>query len=166
MNRRTSIITGVAAVATAAVALSSTSKANEAKTENPELEKIRTVLKAHDDAMTSHNFKGVQAVLAPKVVIMGTGPGEVWSTPEQIEEAYKNFFDGFDKGEQDFTYQVKHGGLSSDMGWLMVSGDVKGKKDGKDFAFPINISLTVAKVDGAWKIAAMHFSNLTGEGDS
>jgi hypothetical protein len=48
------------------------------------------------------------------------------------------------------------------MGWLMASGNVTGKKDAKDVAFPLNISLTVAKDAGAWRIAAMHFSTLTG----
>ena len=44
----------------------------------------------------------------------------------------------------------------------MTAGNVNGKKDGKDFAFPLNLSLTVAKKDGKWLIAAMHFSTLTG----
>jgi hypothetical protein len=48
------------------------------------------------------------------------------------------------------------------MGWLMTAGNVDGKKDGKEFAFPLNLSLTVAKKDGKWLIAAMHFSTLTG----
>ena len=48
------------------------------------------------------------------------------------------------------------------MGWLMAFGNVRGKKDGKDFAFPVNISLTAAKSAGDWRIAAMHFSTLTG----
>jgi hypothetical protein len=43
----------------------------------------------------------------------------------------------------------------------MASGNITGKKDGKDFAFPVNISLTVAKNDGNRQIAAMHFSTLT-----
>ena len=45
---------------------------------------------------------------------------------------------------------------------MMASGNVTGKKDGKDFAFPLNLSMTVAKKDGKWLIAAMHFSTLTG----
>ena len=40
----------------------------------------------------------------------------------------------------------------------MASGNITGKKDGKDLAFPMNISLTVAKNAGDWRIAAMHFS--------
>ena len=49
------------------------------------------------------------------------------------------------------------------MGWLMASGNVTAKKDGKEFAFPLNISLTVAKKSEEWRIAAMHFSTLTGD---
>ena len=49
------------------------------------------------------------------------------------------------------------------MGWMMTSGNVTGKKDEKEFAFPVNISLTVAKNEEKWLIASMHFSTLTGE---
>ena len=45
---------------------------------------------------------------------------------------------------------------------MMTSGNVTGKKDGKEFAFPVNISLTIAKYDEKWLIATMHFSTLTG----
>ena len=161
MNRRTSIITGLTAAT--AVALASKVEAAEAKSDNPELENIRAVLKAHDDAMTNHNFEGVQAVLSPKAVIMGTGPGEVWSTAAEIKDAYEHFFQVYDKGQQDFTYNVKHGELSDKMGWLVASGEVKAKKDGKDIAFALNVSLTVSKASGDWKIAAMHFSTLTSD---
>jgi hypothetical protein len=40
------------------------------------------------------------------------------------------------------------------------------KEGGKDFAFPVNISLTIAKSAGNWQIAAMHFSTLTGAAGS
>jgi uncharacterized protein (TIGR02246 family) len=162
MNRRNSIITGLTVIS-ALDSLVSTSQAEETPSKNPELEKIRAVLKAHDEAMTSHNLEGVLATLAPKAVILGTGPGEVWSGPVEIKEAYTNFFMDFDKGQQDFTYHVRFGELSDAMGWLMASGEVKGKKDGKDFAFPMNLSLTASKATGEWKIAALHFSTLTGE---
>jgi ketosteroid isomerase-like protein len=102
------------------------------------------------------------ACLTEKAAIMGTGPGEVWSGPDEIKVAYEHFFEGFDKGEQKFEYQFKIGGVTSEMGWLMTAGNVSGKKDGKEFAFPLNLSLTVAKKDGKWLIAAMHFSTLTG----
>ena len=35
------------------------------------------------------------------------------------------------------------------MGWLMAAGNIKGKKGGKEFTYPLNVSLTVAKSGGA-----------------
>ena len=134
--------------------------AEESKETNPEVEKIRALLKAHDEAMTNQDLKGVMACFTGKAAIMGTGPGEIWVGPGEIKVAYEYFFEGFDKGEQSFEYQFKIGGVSASRGWLMASGNITGKKDGKDFAFPVNISLTVAKNDGNRQIAAMHFSTL------
>ncbi|MDB6155586.1 MAG: hypothetical protein JWL90_4039 [Chthoniobacteraceae bacterium] len=159
MNRRTAIIAGASGlVATAAI----TSHAQAPEPANPELEKVHALLKAHDDATTNHDLDGVMKCLADKAAVMGTGPGEMWSGPEEIKGAYTHFFEGYDKGEQDFEYHFKVGNLGSEMGWLMVSGNVKGKKDGKEFTYPLNVSATVAKSGGAWKIASMHFSTLTG----
>ena len=159
MDRRTTLLTGLSAIG-AAVALSNAAEADDKKAE---LIKIHSLLKAHDDAMTNHNLDGVMATMGPKAVVMGTGPGEMWTTPDAIKDAYKHFFEGFDKGQQDFTYHERKGDLGAEMGYLFTSGEIKGKKDGKDFAFPINLSITVSKVGGAWKIAAMHFSNLVGD---
>lgn len=159
MNRRTSIIKGLTGIATIS-ALTAQAGAAEAEGGDSDLDQIKAVLKAHDDATTNQDLAGVLAVMAPKAVIMGTGPGEIWSGPEEIKDAYTHFFADFDKGHQDFTYNVRFGGLSAEMGWLMTSGEVKAKKDGKDFAFPLNVSITVAKADGKWQITAMHFSTL------
>jgi uncharacterized protein (TIGR02246 family) len=162
MTRKEAIITGVAGLSALAM-VAPTARAEDPKEANPEVEKIRALLKAHDDAMTSHDLKGVMACLTEKAAIMGTGPGEIWVGPDEIKTAYEHFFEGFDKGEQNFEYQFKIGGVTADMGWLMASGNVVAKKEGKDVSFPLNLSLTVAKDSGNWKIAAMHFSTLTGE---
>ena len=160
MNRRDSIITGLSAIA--AIATLSPSAQAQDKAENPQLDAIRALLKAHDDAMTNHDLKGVMATLTEKASIMGSGPGEMWVGPEEIKDAYEHFFQGYDKGHQDFEYKFKHGGLGSDMGWLMASGNIKAKKDGKAIELPMNVSLTVVKAGDQWKIASMHFSTLTG----
>lgn len=162
MTRKEAIVTGILGMAMAV----STVQAEESKEANPEVEKIRALLKAHDEAMTSHDLKGVMACFTEKPAIMGTGPGETWVGPDEIKVAYEHFFEGFDKGEQNFEYQFKIGNVTADMGWLMASGNITGKKDGKDFAFPVNVSLTVVKNGGNWQIAAMHFSTLTGAGGS
>ena len=161
MNRREAIIAGVAGVA-AAVAVPPVAKAEASPAEHPEVEPIRALLRAHDEAFTNQDLNGVMACFAAKAAIMGTGPGEIWSGPDEIKTAYEHFFEGFDKGQQQFEYQFRIGGVTPKMGWMMTSGNVTGKKDAKDFAFPLNISLTVAKNDEKWLIAAMHFSTLTG----
>jgi ketosteroid isomerase-like protein len=165
MNRRNTIIAGLAGI-TAVASLVPSAQAAEKAAANPELDDVKALLKAHDEAMTSHDMKGVMATMTEKAAIMGTGPGEIWSGPEEIQDAYEHFFKDFDKGSQDFEYQFKIGGLGADMGWLMASGNVKGKKDGKSFEFPLNVSATVAKSGGKWRIASMHFSTLTGEAGS
>jgi len=161
MNRREAIIAGVTGI-TAVVATASTANAESSQGANPDLDQIRALLKAHDEAFSNHDLSGVMACLAEKAAIMGSGPGEIWSGPDEIKSAYEHFFEGFDKGEQKFEYQFRIGGVTPEMGWLMASGNVTGKKDGKDFAYPLNISLTVAKKEGKWLVAAMHFSTLTG----
>jgi uncharacterized protein (TIGR02246 family) len=160
MTRKEAIVTGVTGLSAMATATQSL-QAEEAVQANPEVEEIRALLKAHDEAMTNHDLSGVMKCLTEKAAIMGTGPGEFYVGPEEIKLAYEHFFEGFDKGAQDFQYQFKIGGVGTDMGWLMASGNVTGKKDGQDIAFPLNISLTVAKESGDWRIAAMHFSTLT-----
>jgi ketosteroid isomerase-like protein len=162
MTRKEAIVTGVAGLSALAMATQSL-QAEEATKANPEVEKIRALLKAHDEAMTNHNLEGVMKCLTEKAAIMGTGPGEFYQGPAEIKVAYEHFFEGFDKGQQDFEYQFKIGGVGTDMGWLMASGNVKGKKDGKNIAFPLNVSMTVAKESGEWRIASMHFSTLTGD---
>jgi uncharacterized protein (TIGR02246 family) len=159
LDRRTSILTALMGAA-AATTLASTAVAAE-KEENPELEEVRALLKSHDEAMKSQDLDKVVGLFAEKSAMLGTGPGEVWKGPAEIKEAYEHFFKDFDKGEQQFEYQFKIGGLGKDMGWLMTSGNIKGKKDGKDFEFPLNLSLTVTKASGKWLFASLHFSTFT-----
>jgi ketosteroid isomerase-like protein len=158
MNRREVILAGVLA----AVAGSPVANAQAAPAEDPKVEPIRALLQAHDVAFTNHDLDGVLACFGEKAAIMGSGPGEIWSGPDEIKVAYQHFFEGFDKGEQKFEYQFRIGGVSPEMGWLMTAGNVTGKKAGKDFAFPLNLSLTVATNSDKWLIASMHFSTLTG----
>jgi uncharacterized protein (TIGR02246 family) len=165
MNRREAVIAGMAGVA-AVVAATPAADAQASQEANPDLDQIRALLQAHDEAFTNQDLNGVMACFTEKGTIMGSGPGEIWSGPDEIKVAYEHFFQGFDKGEQKFEYQFRIGGVTSEMGWLMTSGNVYGKKGGKDFVYPLNISLTVAKKDGKWLITAMHFSTLTGGAQS
>src|SRR5580700_7104912 len=106
MNRREAITAGVASIA-AAVALPPTASAQASAAENPELEQIGALLDAYDEAFANHDLDGIIACLSEKAAIMGTGPGEIWSGPDEIKVAYEHFFEGFDKGEQKFEYQFR-----------------------------------------------------------
>jgi uncharacterized protein (TIGR02246 family) len=162
MNRRDVVIGGVAGIA-AAVAVPIVAKAEEATTEDSELDPIRALLDAYDAAFSNHDLDGVLASFSAKAAIMGTGPGEIWSGPDEIRAAHQRFFDGFDYGAQSFQYEFSIGQVKPDEGWawMMTSGNVEGKKGGEDFAFPVNISITASKDGGKWLITTLHFSTFT-----
>ena len=75
MNRREAIITGVAGVA-AAVAVASRGDAQASQASNPDLDQIRALLRAHDEAFTNQDLNGVLACFTEKAAIMGSGPGK------------------------------------------------------------------------------------------
>ncbi len=106
MTRKEAIVTGVAGLSALAIATQSLQAEEAAKT-NPEVEKIRSLLKAHDEAMTNHDIDGVMKCLTEKAAIMGTGPGEFYVGPEEIKVAYEHFFEGFDKGSPGFRISVQ-----------------------------------------------------------
>ena len=163
MNRKEAIM-GIATIA-AAAAIPSVASAQKPETEaeNPELEPIRALLKAYDTAFTNHDLNGVMATLSDKAAIMGSGPGEIWSGPDEIKAAHQKLFEGFDAKQQGFDYEFNIGQVMSDAAWMLTSGNVTGTKGGQEFTFPVNISLTATKEGGKWLIAAMHFSTVTDE---
>lgn len=162
-------MTGVTAIG-AAVATQGTGKAQStpaAQTtpgDNPELEPLRTLLTAYDTAFANHDLSGVIALLAEKAVIMGTGPGEIWSGPEAIKSAYQHFFENFEYGSLTFSYEFSLGEVNADAGcaYLVRSGNVDGKVGEREFEFPMNLSLVASKENGKWLIKMLHFSTLTG----
>ena len=84
MNRREATITGVVGMA-AAVAAAPTADAQASEGSNPDLDQIRALLKAHDEALTNQDLNGVLACFTEKAAIMGSGPGEIWSGPDEIK---------------------------------------------------------------------------------
>ena len=76
MNRREAIIAGMAGI-TAAVAVAPTAEAESSEGANPDLDQIRALLRAHDEAFTNHDLNGIMACLTKKAAIMGSGPGEI-----------------------------------------------------------------------------------------
>jgi uncharacterized protein (TIGR02246 family) len=165
MNRKDAIM-GIATIAAAAAVPSvASAQKPEPEAENPELKPIRALLEAYDTAFTNHDLDGVMATLSENAAIMGCGPGEIWSGADEIKAAHQHLFEGFDARKQSFDYEFDIGQVTSDTGWMLTSGNVTGTKEGKEFTFPVNISLAATKQGGKWLIAAMHYSTLTGEAE-
>ena len=155
---------GIATIAAAAAVPSiASAQKPEAEAQSPELEPIRALLQAYDTAFTNHDLSGVMATMSDKAAIMGSGPGEVWSGADEIKAAHQHLFEGFDAKQQGFDYEFNIGQVTGDTAWMLTSGNVNGTKGGKEFTFPVNISLTAIKQGGKWLIAAMHFSTVTDE---
>jgi uncharacterized protein (TIGR02246 family) len=163
MNRKEAIM-GIATIAAAAAVPSvASAQKPEAEAQSPELEPIRALLQAYDTAFTNHDLNGVMATMSDKAAIMGSGPGEIWAGADEIKAAHQHLFEGFDAKHQGFDYEFNIGQVTGDTAWMLTSGNVNGTKGGKEFTFPINISLTAVKQGGKWLIAAMHFSTVTDE---
>jgi ketosteroid isomerase-like protein len=124
---------------------------------------IRGVFQAHEQAFNNHNLEGVLDLYVPgdKTVVMGTGPGEVWVGKDQIASAYKHFFADFDAGSLKRDCPWELGGVAGDVGWLNATCNYQDSLKDKSRAYTLNISVVLQKLDGAWMLRAMHFSNLT-----
>lgn len=180
MKRREMMMSGLAVLASGAVALAAGEKEtpvaeNGKAKENavklvgadvsPEtIASVKAVLQEHDKALSNHDLAGVLSTYhnGPQTVLMGTGPGELWGGLDEIGDAYKHFFEGFDKGTQEFKYGYANGMAKGDVAWLSTAGDVTGRKGEEKKNFAINVSAVLAKNDGKWQFSHMHFSNLTG----
>ena len=162
MNRREAIFAGISTFA-AAVATAPAAFAADDKDTPKEFAEIVPVLKKHDDAFTNHDLAGVLGTFATKNVVVGTGPGELWSGTGELTTAYENFFKGFDKGQNDYEARHRIGAVNGDTAWIVSAGDCKAKKDGKDVSYPVNLSFSLVKEGGAWKIAVLHFSTFASD---
>ena len=158
LTRREAVLAAIGATALAVPAL-----ADKSKEKNQEgLDAVRDLLKAHNDAFTSQDLEGVMATLSHECVIMGTAPGELWGGHKEIIEAYRHFFEDFDKGKQTFETLWHDGNVGPAGAWMMSVSKVTMTKGTDTKEFGLNLSVTCEKHKGQWKIRAMHFSNLTG----
>lgn len=122
----------------------------------------KALLKQHDEAFGKQDIKGIMETYSTDsdIVLMGTGPGEVYVGKEGVEAAYNQFFTRFEPGSMSLDCEWIFAKSAGDMGWFGATttgtGTVKGEK--KEFAF--NMSGTLKKEDGKWRFVLMHFSRL------
>ena len=154
---------GVAALAAAAQADAQTKPATP---DNPDLEQLKRLLDSYSKAFSAQDLPGVLKHFAPDAVLVGTGPGEIWGGPEEIGNAYKNFFQVFDKGKQSAERLFLDGNIIGGMAWLLTMSKMTVTKGGKSSEFGLNSSLVFERQGNDWQIRVLHISNITPGGSS
>lgn len=126
---------------------------------------VKAVLEQHNKAFGAHDIKGVMEMYAssPDVVLMGTGPGEVYVGDEAIGGAYDQFFNRFDANTLTFKYDWSLAASRGNFAWFAVSTTIEGTLKNEKKERVLNMSGTLEKVKGNWRIVSMHFSRLGAE---
>jgi len=163
MLRKLSLIALIFSFAVGPAFASKQESKSMSKTEEKTVAEVKQMIQKHDNALNQQDLQGVLATFAPtgEIVLMGTGPGEVWVGKEQMQSAYEHFFKDFDKGTLATDCGWKSGDVKNDTGWIMAVCKCVDSKDGKTREFGLNVSGTLQKIDGKWYFRTMHFSNLS-----
>jgi uncharacterized protein (TIGR02246 family) len=126
---------------------------------------VKAVMEQHNQAFNAQDLKGVMTLYAsdPNTVLMGTGPGEAYVGDEAIGGAYNQLFTRFDANTLSFKYDWIAAGSKGNLAWFAVTTTMEGtvNKEKRERAF--NMSGTVLKEKGKWRILSMHFSRLGAE---
>jgi uncharacterized protein (TIGR02246 family) len=126
---------------------------------------VKTVVEQHNKALNAQDLKGVMTTYAsdPNTVLMGTGPGEAYVGDEAIGGAYNQLFTRFEANTVSFKYDWICAGSTGNVAWFAVTTTMEGmvNKEKKERAF--NMSGTLRKEKGQWRILSMHFSRLGAE---
>ena len=129
------------------------------------MDEVKTVMEQHNKAFNAQDLKGVMTNYSsdPNTVLMGTGPGEAYAGDEAIGGAYNQLFTRFEANTLSFKYDWVAAGSKGNIAWFAVTTTMEGtvNKEKKERAF--NMSGTLLKEKGKWRILGMHFSRLGAE---
>jgi uncharacterized protein (TIGR02246 family) len=136
-----------------------------AEAEKTTASEVHAMLQTHDKALNEQDITGVMATYAsaPNIVLMGTGPGELWVGKDEIQAAYGKFFKDFDKGTLAIDCGWKDAEIKGDAGWIMAICKFSDASEEKKREYGLNISAVLTKQEGKWLFQTFHFSNLTGQ---
>lgn len=163
MSGRMRIGVVLAAACLVGLGLRLAARAEDRPAPAPDETAVRAVLQDHDRAFGQQNLQGVMELYAKgRPVLMGTGPGERYVGQEEIAGAYREFFKDFDKGackiETTWSQAEVKGGVAWVAAMCYCTYFLKNEKR----EFGLNISVVLVHEEGKWRIAMMHYSNLTG----
>lgn len=126
---------------------------------------VKAVVEQHNKALNAQDLKGVMTTYSSESnsVLMGTGPGETYLGDEAIGGAYDQIFTRFEANTLSFKYDWITAVSKGNFAWFAVTVSIEGtvKNEKKERVF--NMSGTLQKEKGKWKIVAMHFSRLGAE---
>lgn len=125
----------------------------------------KAVIAQHNKALNAQDLKGVMTLYAsdPNTFLMGTGPGETYVGDEAIGGAYDQVFNRFEANTLSFNYDWICTGSLGNLAWFAVTTTMEGtvNKEKRERAF--NMSGTLLKEKGTYRILSMHFSRLGAE---
>ncbi len=126
---------------------------------------VKAVMEHHNKAFNAQDLKAVMTIYAsnPKTFLMGTGPSEVYVGDEAIGEAYIQLFTRFEANTLSFKYDWICAGSIGDVAWFAVTTTIEGTVNKEKVERRFNMSGTLLKQKGKWRIASMHFSRLGAE---
>lgn len=126
---------------------------------------VKAVVEQHNKALSAQDIKGVMDTYASglDVVLMGTGPGEIYVGDEAIGGAYDQFFGRFDANTLNFSYDWALAASTGNFAWFAVTTTIGGTVKNEKRERALNMSGTLQKVKGKWRFVGMHFSRLGAE---
>jgi uncharacterized protein (TIGR02246 family) len=129
------------------------------------MDEVKAVMEQHNKALNAQDLKGVMTIYAsdPDTFLLGTGPGEAYVGDEAIGGAYNQLFTRFEANTLSFKYDWICAGSTGNVAWFAVTTTMEGmvNKEKRERAF--NMSGTLRKEKGQWRILSMHFSRLGAE---
>lgn len=158
ISRRT--LFGAAVLGLTAAALQSEAEAKSPKSPPVgALLPLAAVMRAHDQAFSAHDLKGVLATMSPDAFVLGSGGGEIWKGTKEITARYEDLFKTFEKGSLSFEPVFYDGAVQDGMGWLMGVTRVTATHAGKRHERGINASIGFVQSNGKWQIRTFHYSS-------
>ncbi len=126
---------------------------------------VKALLEQHNQALSAHDLKGIMDTYAPdpNIVLMGTGPGESYVGEEAIGGAYNQFFSRFEPKTLTYSADVAASGVKGSTAWFAATVRIEGIVNNEKKERTFNMSGTLTKGKGKWRIVCLHFSRLGAE---
>jgi uncharacterized protein (TIGR02246 family) len=133
-----------------------------ASTESDARGEIRAAMEKYAQAVSAKDLEGCMAMFAEETepVVLGTGPGERWVGREEIMDCHRHFLESFDSERSERTWAL--GAAKGDVAWGAGMFDVTQYLKNVKNEFFLNLSIVFVREGGEWRVALLHFSNLTG----